>query len=339
MSALLSVDGLTVRYPLSRGLGEILSGAPRRAIRAVEQVDLRLERGETLGLVGESGCGKSTLGRALLRLTAAEAGSIRFDGADVRALEGRQLLAFRRRAQMIFQDPFASLNPRRTVGATLSEVLHVHKICPAAEIDRKITRLMDIVGLPQELRGRRPGALSGGQCQRVGLARALAVAPELIISDESVSALDVSIQAQILNLFMRLKSEMNLTMIFISHDLGVVRHLCHRVAVMYLGRIVEVGATDEIFASPRHPYTQALLKAIPQMAPDATLSAAPVAGEPPSPIAVPPGCAYHPRCLQAMPACRSGAAPGLRPEGAASVACHLYGGTHGDAIVRVEALD
>ncbi len=154
-----------------------------------------------------------------------------------------------------------------------------------------------------------------------------------------MSALDVSIQAQILNLFMRLKSEMNLTMIFISHDLGVVRHLCHRVAVMYLGRIVEVGATEEIFAAPRHPYTQALLKAIPQMAPDAALSAAPVAGEPPSPIAVPPGCAYHPRCPQAMPTCRSGPSPGLRPAGTAAVACHLYDGPGGDAIVRVPALD
>jgi peptide/nickel transport system ATP-binding protein len=183
---------------------------------------------------------------------------------------------------------------------------------------------MDIVGLPQELRSRRPAALSGGQCQRVGLARALAVAPELIISDESVSALDVSIQAQILNLFMRLKHEMGLTMIFISHDLGVVRHLCHRVAVMYLGRLVEVGPTEQIFAAPRHPYTQALLKAIPHMSPDAGPPSAPVSGEPPSPIAVPPGCAYHPRCPQAMPVCRSGAPPGLRPAAMATVACHLH---------------
>jgi peptide/nickel transport system ATP-binding protein len=324
MTALLEVRDLVVHYPLPFRIGELMTRSPRRVVQAVNGVSLGLERGETLGLVGESGCGKSTLGRAILRLTEAKSGHVVFDDTDVLALDNAGLFAFRKRAQMVFQDPHASLNPRLTVAETLAEVLRVHRVCPRDAIEERVPRLLEAVGLSAELGARRPAALSGGQCQRVGIARALAMGPELLISDESVSALDVSIQAQILNLFMRLKREMHLTMMFISHDLSVVRHVCHRVAVMYLGRIVELGPTEQIFREPKHPYTQALLKAIPRMDPDAEPPAAAPGSEPPSPIALPTGCAFHPRCPHAMDACRAPPAPALRQSGQVEVACHLY---------------
>ena len=275
-------------------------------------VSLAVERGETLGLVGESGCGKSTLGRAILRLTPASRGSVRFDGADVLELGNESLLGFRRRAQMVFQDPSASLNPRFTVFETLAEVLRVHRLCPRRDIRARVHELMAQVGLPLELAGRKGRSLSGGQCQRVGIARALAAGAELIIADEPVSALDVSIQAQILKLFRRLQRERHLTLLFISHDLGVVRYLCRRVAVMYLGRIVEEGPVARIFADPKHPYTRSLIEAIPRMDPDATLSGPVLAGEPPSPREQPAGCPFHPRCPRAMAECRVGAPPAAR---------------------------
>ena len=324
MTALLEVRDLTVHYPLPFGIGELMTRSPRRVVQAVNGVSFGLERGETLGLVGESGCGKSTLGRAILRLTEAKSGQVMFDGTDVLALDRAGLFAFRRRAQMVFQDPHASLNPRLTVAETLAEVLRVHRVCPRDATQERVARLLEAVGLSAELAARRPAALSGGQCQRVGIARALAMGPELLISDESVSGLDVSIQAQILNLFMRLKREMRFTMMFISHDLSVVRHLCHRVAVMYLGRIVELGPTEQIFRDPKHPYTQALLKAIPRMDPDAEPPAAAPASEPPSPVALPAGCAFHPRCPHAMDACRAPPAPALRRSDQVETACHLY---------------
>jgi peptide/nickel transport system ATP-binding protein len=235
---------------------------------------------------------------------------------------------------MVFQDPHASLNPKLTVHRTLAEVLGVHRVCAAPEIPGRVASLMETVGLAAELSDRRPAALSGGQCQRVGIARALAVGPDLIIADESVSALDVSIQAQILNLFMRLQREMNLTMVFISHDLGVIRHLCQRVAVMYLGRIVETGPTGRVFEHPRHPYTQALIEAIPRLEADAHPPSADLGGEPPSAIDVPPGCAFHPRCPHAEDACRIDPPPALRPGGpgdSVEVACHLYHGAGAEA--------
>jgi peptide/nickel transport system ATP-binding protein len=324
MTALLEVRDLTVHYPLPFGIGEIMTGSRRRVVQAVNGVSLGLERGETLGLVGESGCGKSTLGRAILRLTKAKSGQVLFDGADVLALDKAGLFAFRKRAQMVFQDPHASLNPRLTVAETLAEVLRVHRVCPRDAIDERVPRLLEGVGLSADLGARRPAALSGGQCQRVGIARALAMGPELLISDESVSALDVSIQAQILNLFMRLKREMRFTMMFISHDLSVVRHVCHRIAVMYLGRIVELGPTEQIFRDPKHPYTQALLRAIPRMDPDAEPPAAAPPSEPPSPVALPTGCAFHPRCPHVMDVCRRPPVPALRRSADADVACHLY---------------
>ena len=324
MSALLEVAGLHVRYRSAARLTDVLARRPRRFVRAVNGVNLSLRRGDTLGLVGESGCGKSTLGRAILRLTEASAGSVRFDGEDVLKLPPAELLRFRRRAQIVFQDPYASLNPRRTVAATLSEVLRVHRLCPPGEVEARVQELMRRVGLPTELAGRRAAGLSGGQCQRVGIARALAMGAELIIADEPVSALDVSIQAQILNLFTRLQREMGLTLLFISHDLGIVRHLCQRVAVMYLGRIVEEGPTEAVFRNPKHPYTRALIDAIPRMDPAARLPAAQLGGEPPSPRNIPAGCAFHPRCAQAMPSCRQGEAPGRRAIESRDVWCHLY---------------
>jgi oligopeptide/dipeptide ABC transporter ATP-binding protein len=225
---------------------------------------------------------------------------------------------------MVFQDPYGSLNPRMTVGAALAEVFRVHKLCPTGEVQQRVRSLMEDVGLSAELAERRPAALSGGQCQRVGIARALAVAPELIIADEAVSALDVSIQAQILNLFQDLQRRMDLTLIFISHDLGVVRHLCRTLAVMYLGRIVELGPTESIFKDPKHPYTKALIEAMPRMEAEGALSGQGLAGEPPSPTKVPPGCAFHPRCAFALPACRRDPPPERHALGERSVWCRLF---------------
>jgi peptide/nickel transport system ATP-binding protein len=324
MTALLEIADLHVSYRAAAGLTDILAGRPRLYVRAVNGITLSLNRGDSLGLVGESGCGKSTLGRALLRLTPTDSGSVCFDGEDILKVPPAELLRFRRRAQIVFQDPYASLNPRRTVAATLSEVLCVHRLCPPREVDARVHELMQRVGLPMELADRRAAGLSGGQCQRVGIARALAMGAELIVADEPVSALDVSIQAQILNLFTRLRREMGLTLLFISHDLGVVRYLCQRVAVMYLGRIVEEGPTEEVFRNPKHPYTRALIDAIPQMGPAARLPAARLGGEPPSPRNIPAGCAFHPRCVQAMSSCREGDAPSRRAVEGRAVWCHLY---------------
>ena len=323
MSTLLEVEDLHVVF--GRSSFADLIRRRRQVVHAVNGVSLTLRRGETLGLVGESGCGKSTLGRAMLRLVEPQSGKVRFKGADVLSMNREELFAFRRKAQMVFQDPFSSLNPRLTIGETLAEVFRVHRLCPPDEIPERLTRLMATVGLSPEHLARRPHSLSGGQCQRVGIARALAVGPELIIADEAVSALDVSIQAQILNLFQRLQREMNLALVFISHDLGVVRHLCRNVAVMYLGRIVEYGPAEELFRNPRHPYTRALIEAMPRMAPDAPPPKG-LAGEPPSPIHLPAGCSFHPRCPVAMPVCRADPPPARRSQGEAAVWCHLYDG-------------
>lgn len=330
MSALLEIDDLRVDF--HRGsLAGLLSGAGRTTLRAVNGVSLKVARGETLGLVGESGCGKSTLARAVLRLIEPSGGRVRFDGAEVFSLNGAALFKLRRRMQMVFQDPYGSLNPRLTVGSTLAEVHRVHRLCAEDEIDDRVRRLMSDVGLPDELIDRKPAALSGGQCQRVGIARALAVGPDLIIADEAVSALDVSIQAQILNLFADLQSRMGLTLIFISHDLGVVRHLCRNLAVMYLGRLVEYGPTETIFSDPKHPYTRALIEAMPSMEQGRSLAEEGLAGEPPSPTDIPPGCAFNPRCGHAMPICRQDPPPPGSRLGARSLWCHLYDDEgHGD---------
>jgi peptide/nickel transport system ATP-binding protein len=323
MSALLETEDLTVEFR-EGGLGALINPAKARVTHAVNGVTLSIAPGETVGLVGESGCGKSTLGRAMLRLVEPRAGKVSFDGTELTGLDPARLLGFRRRAQMIFQDPFAALNPRFTIGETLAEVFRVHRLCKPSEIPARVAALMQSVGLSPDLASRRPAALSGGQCQRVGIARALAVGPELLIADEAVSALDVSIQAQILNLLTQLCAERHLALIFISHDLGVIRHLCRRVAVMYLGRIVEEGPTEAVFSNPRHPYTEALLASIPRMAPDGSLPPPRLTGEPPSPTRLPVGCAFNPRCAKAFDACRAGLSPAQRSQGTVRVACHLY---------------
>jgi peptide/nickel transport system ATP-binding protein len=322
-SPLLEARDVSVHYPVPRSPLELLRRAPQRAVRAVEAVSLRLERGETLGIVGESGCGKSTLGRALIGLEPLSAGSVRLAGAEVRPVMAPTV---RRRAQMIFQDPYAALNPMLTVADALAEPLRVHRLRRGPAVQERVAELMALVGLSSEFAGRRPASLSGGQAQRVGIARALSVEPDLIVADECVSALDVSIQAQVLNLLGDLRRQLGLALVFISHDLGVVRQVCDRVAVLYLGRVVEEGPTAEVFAQPRHPYTRTLIDAAPVMHPNAPPPGPAPAGEPPSPTDVPPGCAFQARCPHAFAACRTGAPPPLRALGPRAVACLLDGG-------------
>ncbi|WP_319529704.1 dipeptide ABC transporter ATP-binding protein [uncultured Cohaesibacter sp.] len=297
-------------------------GGAQRQVHAVDNVSLKMARGETLGLVGESGCGKSSLARLILRLERPTEGSIEIDGVDIARLEGRSLKAARQRFQMIFQDPYASLNPRMKVRAIIGEPLRNYRVGTRAEIDRKVETIAHLAGLSSYHLDRYPHELSGGQCQRIGIARAIALEPELIVADEPVSALDVSIQAQILNLIIRLQSEMNLSLIFISHDLSVVSHVADRVAVMYLGRIVEIGGNATLFSQPTHPYTRTLLSAIPRPHPQDRGKKAQVSGELPSPLNPPPGCHFKPRCPFAQDLCGQ-SVPALREIGTNhAVACH-----------------
>jgi oligopeptide transport system ATP-binding protein len=301
---LLEVRGLAMHFPITEGM--VLS---RKIgdVKAVDGVDFTIARGETLGLVGESGCGKTTTGRCILRLERPTAGEILFDGKDVNRLERSELTALRRRMQVIFQDPYSSLNPRMKVGDIIAEPIKVHGVEPdARKREARVRELLSVCGLDPKFTDRYPHEMSGGQRQRVGIARALALEPEFIVCDEAVSALDVSIQAQVVNLLEDLRERFNLTYLFIAHDLSVVRHLCQRVAVMYLGRIVEMADGDELFDNPLHPYTQALLSAVPVPDPrvEARREFRPAKGEIPSPINPPSGCVFHPRCPAAVDGCK-----------------------------------
>ena len=318
LDPLLVVDGLVKHYPSSTFLGRA-----RPPVRAVEDVSFTVDRGETLALVGESGCGKSTVGRTLLRLQEPTAGRATFEGTDLFALEGAALRAMRRRLQIVFQDPYSSLDPRMTVGASIAEGIEIHRLAKGPAVRARVEALLAEVGLDPSYADRYPHEFSGGQRQRVGIARALAVEPAFIVCDEPVSALDVSVQAQVMNLLADLQRARGLSYLFIAHDLAVVRQLAHRVAVMYLGRLVEVGPTDEVLSRPRHPYTQGLLSAVPEPDPARQRQRLPILGEPPSPTAPPPGCAFHPRCTHpAKDAACSTDRPLLRPLGPSQVACH-----------------
>jgi peptide/nickel transport system ATP-binding protein len=322
MSALLQVRNLVKRFESGGGW----LGGRKQIVRAVNDVSFDVAPGQSLGLVGESGCGKSTVARLLLRLIEPDEGSIRFDGQDLHAAGAAQMRTLRQRMQIVFQDPYASLNPRRTVRQTLAEPLRVHGLGDAARIDAKVAGTLQEVGLPLSALDRYPHEFSGGQRQRIGIARALVLDPELIVADEPVSALDVSVQAQILQLLDRLKRERGLSFVFVSHDLGVVRHFCDTVCVMYLGRIIERGPTRQVLDAPRHPYSRVLRDSSPVPDPRARIALARITGEIPSPTSLPAGCTFHPRCTSAQADC-SARIPPLEAgrDGVRSVACfHPY---------------
>ncbi|WP_274426030.1 ABC transporter ATP-binding protein [Chelativorans sp. YIM 93263] len=314
--SLLEIQNLSKTYP----------GAEGKPVQAVSDVSLSVEPGEVVGIVGESGCGKSTLGRSLLRLIQPSGGRILFEGKDITDLSRHQLKTFRRDMQIVFQDPFGSLNPRHTVGTIISEPLKVHGIGTREKQKARVDELLSIVGLPEDAASRYPHKFSGGQRQRIAIARALALEPKLLVADEAVSALDVSIQSQIINLIADLQKRLSLAILFISHDLSVIRHVSDRIAVMYLGRIVEIGPAEEIMNAPKHPYTQALISAIPR--PNVPRAERVVLkGELPDPSDPPTGCAFHARCPKVMEICKT-----KRPElikratggGQRETACHLY---------------
>ena len=319
MTALVEAEGLVKHFVARRSA----LGRPTATVKAVDGVSFTVEAGKTLALVGESGSGKSTVGRLVLRLTEPTAGSMRFAGRDVFAFNDAETRAFRRQAQLVFQDPYASLNPRMTVSDMLAEPIALHRIVPAAQRRERVAQVLEMVGLEPRFAPRYPHEFSGGQRQRIVIARALAVEPKLIVCDEPVSALDVSIRSQVLNLLRDLQQRLGLAYIFISHDLAVVKHIADRVAVMYLGRIVETAPTDELFANPRHPYTQALLSAIPIPRARARRDRTILPGDVPSPINPPPGCHLHLRCPHAIERCRV-ERPALIDAGGHATACHRW---------------
>jgi peptide/nickel transport system ATP-binding protein len=322
---LVEARDLEKRFPVRGGF----FGRARGTVRAVDGVSLAIAPGETLGLVGESGCGKSTFGRLLLRLLEPTGGDVRFAGRSLLALGAGELRALRREMQIVFQDPYSSLNPRMRVGTIVREGLDIHRLGTRAERAARVRELLELVGLPADAARRRPHEFSGGQRQRIGIARALAVGPRFVVADEAVSALDVSIQAQVVTLLQDLRQRLGLTMLFIAHDLRIVEHVSDRVAVMYLGRIVELASRDEIYRNPRHPYTRALLAAVPVPDPrrrsERTREGTMVTGgDAPSPFRPPPGCAFHPRCPYAEDICRRETPPLTAGRGGHAVACHVF---------------
>ena len=320
LQPLIEVKNLEKHFPITQGFWGKLAGV----VRAVDRVSLTVYQGKTLGLVGESGCGKTTAGRALLRLIEPTGGEVIYRGTDVLKVSPRELRRYRRKLQIVFQDPYSSLNPRITVGGMLREILQFHKIAPANKIEGRVDELLDIVGLAPEHARRYPHEFSGGQRQRVGIVRALAVEPEFLVLDEPVSALDVSIQAQILNLLKDLQKKLNLSYLFISHALSVVDHISDETAVMYLGRVVESGPTPKIVAQPLHPYTQALMAAVPRTDPEQKVRREPLAGDVPNAMNPPSGCHFHPRCPVATPLCATWKYE-LKPTAdGRKVACILY---------------
>ncbi|MDN9010893.1 ABC transporter ATP-binding protein [Brevibacillus laterosporus] len=317
---LLAVNRLKKYFPITGGVFAKEIGA----VKAVDDVSFRVKRGETLGLVGESGCGKSTTGRSILRLIEPTSGEVLFEGKNVARMKREEVREIRKDMQIIFQDPFASLNPRHTVGKILEEPLIVHGINSSKERSQRVHELLEVVGLSSYHAGRYPHQFSGGQRQRIGIARALILNPKLIVADEPVSALDVSVQSQVLNLMQDLQKEFNLTYLFIAHDLSVVRHISDRVGVMYLGRIAELADKDELYANPLHPYTKALLSAVPVADPDKKQERIILKGDLPSPANPPAGCTFHTRCPHVMDVCREKRPEMLESRENHLVACHLY---------------
>ncbi|MCF7810652.1 ATP-binding cassette domain-containing protein [bacterium] len=296
---LLKVEGLQKYFPIYKGLlGRIVG-----YIKAVDGVSLTVKAGKTLGLVGESGCGKTTTGRSIIRLIEPTAGSVIFDNQEITDLRGEDLRHVRRRMQIVFQDPYSSLNPRITIGGMIAEILRFHKIVPKSQVKDKVAEILDNVGLSMKFAGRYPHEFSGGQRQRIGIARALSVEPDFIVLDEPVSALDVSIQAQIMNLLDNLQNRLHLAYLFVAHDLSVIEHIADDVAVMYLGRVVEHGSREDVIGNPLHPYTKALLEAVPVPDPDKRSDRKLLKGDVPSPANPPSGCHFHPRCPLAKPVC------------------------------------
>jgi oligopeptide transport system ATP-binding protein len=329
VTALLQVDDLAKHFPHRDGLLTLSLTGRRRVVRAVDGVSFTIDPGETLGLVGESGCGKTTTGRLVLRAIEPTRGRIVFDGEDITTRTSRALLPFRRKAQIVFQDPYTSLNPRMTIGRIVAEPIRVHGLATGRELPDRVSALLDMVGLRPEHAARYPHELSGGQRQRVGIARALAVGPRLIVGDEAVSALDVSVRAQILNLFVELRDRLGLAYLFVSHDLGVIRFVSHRVAVMYLGVLVEVAPTATLFKQPLHPYTQALMAAIPTIGDGRTSifdETRLLQGEQPSAIDLPRGCRFASRCPHRFARCDEAEPPLRQAAPGHLVACYLYEG-------------
>jgi len=322
---LLSVQDLVVEFRRQRSITDIIARRPVAKARAVDGVSLDVRAHETIGLVGESGSGKTTLGRAILGLYKPTAGRVLFHGRDIADPDPAARQGLRRSLQMVFQNPLSSLNLRYTVEQAIGEALRFHRIVPDTQVPTEIERLLRLVGLAPEMAQRAPRQLSGGQCQRVGLARALSVRPSMLVLDEPVAALDVSIQAQVLNLLDDLRRELGLTMLFVAHELSVVRHMSHRVAVMYLGRIVEIGTSDEIFAAPGHPYTQSLLAAVPRLGLGKRRRQAVLKGDVPSPYAIPPGCRFQTRCPTAQDICRKVVPPSVQLSPTHNVECHFPG--------------